>query len=169
MIPCTFDLIKDFTCKYSAYHLQDGVDVGRLVTLRLTVKNDGSAKSQPVSVMALSTMAAYGDGDFLPDYLKVVSCNGCKWSLVSDNLIYHFDWPALTPGAKRDLIVTMRAYGTKGCQTCSTPGGYYPSFVHHWTFGLYDEPTATWEDQSVEVSHQHTLGEWDVQLTIFNL
>ena len=61
-------------CKASAYHVQDGVDVGHLMALKLTVKNDGRAKSKPLGMRALSTLDSFADGVYLPDYLKVVSC-----------------------------------------------------------------------------------------------
>lgn len=153
VVPCTFDLAKDKYCQDLAYHVTNPVTEGGRVTLTVTVKNGGRKLSPPLSVMDLSDERTYGLGQFMPDYLKFVRCNGCKSRTVSDTTTYEFQWPPLAAGATRDLVVTFTAAGSPG---------YY-----NWYIYLVTE-TMDAMDKGIFIAAGDPLkvGEWNAQTVI---
>lgn len=151
--PCTFDLAKDKDCQDQAFHVTNPVTQGGRVNLTVTVKNGGRKPSPPLSIMDLSDERTYGLGQFMPDYLKFVRCNGCKSRTVSDTTTYEFQWPPLAAGATRDLVVTFTAAGSPG---------YY-----NWYIYLATETMDAMDKGIFDVGGDpQKVGEWNAQTVI---
>jgi hypothetical protein len=156
VVPCTVDLPlgpkKDPTCMDSAFHITNPVAQGGRVTLTVKVKNSGRKPSPPLSVTSFSDERTRGLGLWMPDYLKVASCNGCKSRTVNDATTYEFQWPSLAAGATRNLVLTFTAAGS--------PGHY------NWYIYLVTETMDAMDNGMFPGPDPQKVGEWDAQTVI---
>ena len=99
------------------------VHVDGSTAVHLTVSNDGSTGSLPVTLLFFVYEPPY-----LPTFMKPVDCGGCTISLGTGGVAYGLEWPPLSPG-NHELTVTLQATGRPA--------------TYKWFFAAYAEPFAT--------------------------
>lgn len=99
----------DPTCQ-DGLRITNPVKVGEVVTLVVTVRNEGSEASPPLTMMLPGPMLDAEELFAMTDRFPLVGCvPDCRRRVTNDGMTAWATWPGIAPGATVDLTLRLRA------------------------------------------------------------